>query len=270
MKDSSLEVPKMLSIIEKYNRLMKESIDGPNCLDESVCRGDCCSIKIDTPQFLAEKLIDLGLATQENFERGEIYSFNIKLNEESTRCVFFDKEINGCKLHLSRFKPPQCWIYPTGFFPNKTDCLHYNSWKITNPAATAEASKLLSEFDDFSKKEFRMEFSTENVRKRLEELQYSIEKSELKPKQITGFIDGWNTFFLYSEDEFNISISTICSELKCGHEFGTCKTICEQLKNILVRCAKSTIPTIIKEKGPQTAYPLYELYERYRLIKQNT
>ena len=246
---------------------MKEAISGPNCLDKKMCRGDCCSIKIDMPRVLAEKLIDLGFATKENFERGEIYSFNIKLNDDSTRCVFFDREINGCKLHQSGFKPPQCWIYPTGFFPNKTDCIHYTNWKIINPVATAEASKLLSIFDDFSKKEFMIEFSTENVIKRLERLQNSIDKSNFKPKQISGFTDGWDAFSLYSEDDFNITVSTICSEIKCGQEFGTCKSICEQLKHHLVHCAMTTIPVVLKEKGPQITYPLYDLYERFRKIK---
>ncbi len=238
---------------------MKSAIEGPNCLDKSVCKGDCCSIKIDIPKVLAEKLIEMGLASRDNFERGEIYSFNIKLNEDSTRCVFYDENLNGCSLHQSGFKPPQCWIYPTGFFPNKTDCIHYKNWRIVDTKATSEASEILGQFDSFSKEEFQIEFSKKNVDSRLSKLKETIISSEFKPKQITGFVDGWDSFSLYSEDNFNISISTICREQHCQKEFGTCGEICLALKEKLISLAQTMIPKIIENRGPQSVYPLSDL-----------
>lgn len=238
---------------------MKSAIEGPNCLDKTVCKGDCCSIKIDIPKVLAEKLIEIGLASKDNFERGEIYAFNIKLNKDSTRCVFYDKELNGCSLHQSRFKPPQCWIYPTGFFPNKTDCIHYNNWRIADTKATSEASEILARFDEYCKLEFQNEFSKENIARRLSKFKDSIESTKLKPKQISGFMDGWQSFSLYSEDDFNISISTLCREIHCQQEFGQCGEICKELKEKLIRIAETMIPKIIETKGPQSVYPLSDL-----------
>lgn len=253
---------RMLNIVLKYNELMKGAIEGPNCLDKSVCRGDCCSIKIDIPKFLAAGLIEKGYAKKTDFERGEIYSFNIKLNADSTRCIFFDKELNGCSLHQTGLKPPQCWIYPTAFFPGKTDCIHYSNWKIVDTNATKQASELLSEFDDYCKKEFAEEFKPENVAKRLGKLREFLDKTELKPKQISGFIDGWESFSLYSEDDYNISISTVCNKIKCDKEFGKCEKMCDELKNRLMDKAIKVIPKIISEKEPQSCYPLSEI-ERY-------
>ncbi len=238
---------------------MMHAIDGPNCLDSSVCKGDCCSIKIDIPRILAEKLIEIGLATRDNFERGEIYAFNIKLNTDSTRCVFFDKILNGCSLHQSGFKPPQCWIYPTGFFPNKTDCIHFNTWRIKDTHATSEASDILAQFDAYSKQEFQQEYSKENINRRLAKLKEKIESARIKPKQITGFVDGWDSFDLYSEDDFNVSVSTLCRDIDCEKEFGTCSAICISLKEKLQYLAQERIPNVIETLGPQSSYPLSEL-----------
>ena len=64
----------MLNIVLKYNELMKGAIEGPNCLDSRVRR--CCSIKMIFR--ILGRMTDRERLCKNGFERGEIYSFNIK------------------------------------------------------------------------------------------------------------------------------------------------------------------------------------------------
>ena len=100
-------------VIEKYNSLMSEAIEGPDCTDPKKCKGDCCSIKIDVPKVLAEEYIKRGYASKDDFIRSDVFSFHLRFDENTGKCFLFDKEKNGCSVHNSGIKPPQCWIYPT-------------------------------------------------------------------------------------------------------------------------------------------------------------
>jgi len=102
-------------ILRRYNRLMKEAIDGPNCIDPNICHGDCCSIKIDVPKVLANEYIKNGWATKDDFIRSDVFSFHQRFDDISGKCFLFDKSLNGCSVHETGIKPPQCWIYPTNF-----------------------------------------------------------------------------------------------------------------------------------------------------------
>ncbi|GAG76255.1 unnamed protein product, partial [marine sediment metagenome] len=37
-------------VVQQFNSLMKSAIEGPSCIDPHICKGDCCSIKIDVPK----------------------------------------------------------------------------------------------------------------------------------------------------------------------------------------------------------------------------
>ena len=104
---------KFWSVVKRFNALMNSAIDGPNCLD--MCHGDCCSIRINVPKILANEFINLGYANKEDFIRSDVFSFKLRFDEKKGKCFLFDKNINGCSVHNSGIKPPQCWIYPTNF-----------------------------------------------------------------------------------------------------------------------------------------------------------
>jgi len=154
-------------IIRKYNNLMKSSIIGPNCIDPEICRGDCCSIKIDIPKVLAKEYIKREYATKEDFIRSDIFSFQLRFNEKTGKCFLFDKEINGCKVHNSGIKPPQCWIYPTGFSNpegKEISCKKTKGWKITNSENLKQAEKLLNYYNFLCQVEAKKELININKR----------------------------------------------------------------------------------------------------------
>ena len=133
-------------IIKKFNYLMKSAIKGPNCTDPSICHGDCCSIKIDVPKILAEEYIKRGYAKKKDFTRSNVFSFQLRFEDKTGKCFLFNKEINGCLVHNTGIKPPQCWIYPTSFsntFNVEIQCKHASGWKIIDSKKTKTAEKLL-------------------------------------------------------------------------------------------------------------------------------
>ena len=105
---------KFWQVVRRFNNLMSSAIEGPNCI--FVCHGDCCSIKINVPKILAQEYIKKGDATKDDFIRGDIFSFKLRFDDLKGKCFLYNKKINGCLVHNSGIKPPQCWIYPTKFF----------------------------------------------------------------------------------------------------------------------------------------------------------
>jgi hypothetical protein len=69
---------------------MASAIQGPNCIDEKICHGDCCHIHIDIPRILANYYIEHNLAIKENFIRGEIFSFNWQFDLKILNVFFMD------------------------------------------------------------------------------------------------------------------------------------------------------------------------------------
>ncbi|MBN1801019.1 MAG: YkgJ family cysteine cluster protein, partial [Candidatus Lokiarchaeota archaeon] len=145
---------KLISLVQKYNYLMGQAIQGPNCVDPTICLGDCCSIRIDVPKKLAEEYIKRKYAKETDFIRSNIFTFQLRFNESTTKCFLFDKSINGCSVHDSGIKPPQCWIYPTGFssedkIPIK--CKKASGWFIMDKEKAQKAKKLLDEYINLCK-----------------------------------------------------------------------------------------------------------------------
>ncbi|MFX1523240.1 MAG: hypothetical protein ACFFCC_07050, partial [Promethearchaeota archaeon] len=135
---------KFWEIVKNFNDLMSSAIRGPNCLD--ICHGDCCSIKIDIPKILAKEYIKRGFASKDDFIRSDVFSFKLRFDEKKAKCFLYDKKINGCLVHNSGIKPPQCWIYPTNFSnPDNKDisCKRTKGWKIIDSDKTKEAEDLL-------------------------------------------------------------------------------------------------------------------------------
>ena len=231
---------------------MKSAIEGPNCIDPQICRGNCCSIKIDVPKILAEEYIKRGYANRRDFVRSNIFTFQLRFNEKTGKCFLFDKEINGCSIHKSGIKPPQCWIYPTGFSnPNNYEisCKKSSGWKIINIAKAKEAEMLLQKYiflcNIEAKKELRL------IRERLGYKDSTVLSAEGLSLQMKKFC------FLYSEN--------------CKHlvdNFLDCTIICEVVADKLIEFLIENLYPYIKEKGQDTYgdYPLFKLFAEKDLL----
>ena len=265
------------TIIRKFNILMKEAIEGPDCTNPDLCKGDCCSIKIDVPKVLAEEYINKSLATETDFIRSNIFSFHLRVDEKTGKCFFFDNQINGCKIHNSGIKPPQCWIYPAGFsnLENKDiSCKKLPGWKITNPEKTLEAEKLLKKYIFLCQLEARKEFV--NILKRIgikEEKESLILLENLKnniksapPSSIGGFKDGWDHLEILSAEGLSFQMKKICLlvNAKCKmlpNDYFECKNTCEIVALEIIQFLQKNLLKFVKSQGLEVDghYPLYQL-----------
>jgi hypothetical protein len=267
------------SLVKKYNKLMKSSIVGPNCIDPSICRGDCCSIKIDVPRVLAKQYIKRGFASKNDFVRSDIFTFQLRFNENTGKCFLFDKKINGCKVHNSGIKPPQCWIYPTGFSNKEGDlisCKRVSGWKIANLNKVIQAEKLLEKFNFLCEIEAKKELRQINKRigkkksKNSEERTSLLKKKimEVAPSQLGGFKDGWDFFDILLAQGMSLQMKKFCIKhnKQCAYpkdNFFDCQNICVIIADKLIEFLQDNIYEYVKSEGPDTdgEYPLIKLFE---------
>ena len=262
---------KFWEIVKKFNFLMRSAIEGPNCLE--VCKGDCCSIRIDVPKILAEEYIKRGYATEEDFIRSDDFSFKLRFDDEKAKCFLFDKNLNGCSVHNSGIKPLQCWIYPTKFSnPNNESlsCKKTNGWKIIDPKKTKEAEELLKYYVFLCQLEAKKELKNISMR-----LNNSLQKKSLifslresTPCYIAGFKDTWDKIKILSAQGLSLQIKKFCqkynencSYMKDNYFLG-CKKLCENVINALINFLQQNLNEYVKREGPSSdgKYPLFKFY----------
>ncbi|MBD3341659.1 MAG: hypothetical protein GF353_21320 [Candidatus Lokiarchaeota archaeon] len=265
------------SIIEQYNKLMKSAISGPNCINPSICRGDCCSIKIDIPKTLAEEYIKRGYATEKDFIRGDVFSFSLRFDEKSRKCFLFDKKLNGCKVHNSGIKPPQCWIYPTNFEnPEEKEikCKKIGGWQIKDKKKASKAQFLLEKYIFLCQIEAKREQKRILNRIIKENGTFKCKKAikkemmELAPSSIAGFKDSWKRIKILGAQGYSLQMKKFCLKYDndCKHlkeNFLYCPSVCEKIAEKLFMFLLKILPKFVKENGASTdgEYPLYRLFE---------
>ncbi|MFX1468073.1 MAG: hypothetical protein ACFFB8_05370 [Promethearchaeota archaeon] len=258
-------------IVENYNTLMSSAIEGPNCT--TVCKGDCCSITIDIPKILAKEYIKRGYATKDDFIRSNVFSFKLRFDEHKGKCFLFDKSINGCIVHNSGIKPPQCWIYPTNFSnPENRDisCKKANGWKIIDTQKAKEAEKLLKYYVFLCEIEAKKE-----IKKIKHRLSISIFENSLKtillstiPHQLAGFKDTWDRITILLAQGVSLQVKKFCKKYnkKCDYiknqNFLDCQSICEKVSIGLLEFLEQKLYKYV-QKNPDSEgeYPLFKLTE---------
>ena len=256
---------------------MKTAIEGPNCTNTQICKGDCCSIKIDIPKVLAQEYILRGYAEKSDFTRSNIFSFQLRFNEKTGKCFIFSEVLNGCSVHNSGIKPPQCWIYPTDFSnPSKMDisCKKISGWKIIDYQRAKKAEKLLKQYIFLCQIEAKKE--SKGISKRLGKLTRGIgnkncgflfkELRKIAPRNLGGFKDQWDRLDLLSAEGLSLQMKKFCVKYKkeCHFlvdDFINCDEICVEIANNLVEFLQENLFTYINTEGSdvQGHYPLYKL-----------
>ena len=248
---------------------MSSAIEGPNCL--SICHGDCCSIKINVPKILAKEYIEKGYANKEDFIRSDIFSFQLRFDDDKGKCFLYDKKVNGCLVHTSGIKPLQCWIYPTNFSNpdlKEISCKRASGWKIIDLDKAQKAEKYLEYYVFLCKLEAKKElknihkrFSNSNSKKNLKEL-----LMKTAPSRMAGFKDSWDSFSLLPAEGISLQLKKFCRELNqnCGKEFLECSSICEKMSGFLLSgFLQQNLYLFVKTNGLDTEgkYPFIKLFE---------
>jgi hypothetical protein len=246
---------KFWSIVKRFNNLMKTAVNGPNCL--KICNGDCCSIKIDIPKVLAAEYIKKGFADKNDFIRGNVFSFTLRFDENNAKCFLFDTSINGCLVHNSGIKPPQCWIYPTNFSnPENKDikCKRARGWKINDSEKVKKAEKLLKYYIFLCKLESKKESNL--IKKRLNN---SIKKKNLRnllkhtsPSALAGFKDTWDEIIPLHAEGISLQMKNFCKKFntKCGSDYFKCESICDNIIEELVKFLQQNLFSYVQNHGP--------------------
>ncbi|MFX0177489.1 MAG: hypothetical protein ACFE85_14845 [Candidatus Hodarchaeota archaeon] len=255
-------------VVEKYNSLMLEAIRGPDCTDPEKCKGDCCSIKIDVPKVLAKEYIKRGYASKEDFIRSDNFSFQLRFDEGTGKCFLFNKAINGCKVHLTKIKPLQCFIYPTNFAnPEGKDisCKSLSGWKIIDSKKTYEAEKLLENYIFLSKLEAKDELKKIKKRIRFEKLKNLLRITA--PSSLGGFKDSWEDFELLHAEGLSLQMKKFClfHKKSCKFlpdDFFECKSLCNEIMDELLNFLRKYFFNFVMKNGPDISgeYPLYKLF----------
>jgi Fe-S-cluster containining protein len=257
---------------------MNSAIEGPNCIDPQTCKGDCCSIKIDVPKVLANEYIRRSYADINDFVRSNVFSFQLRFDEKTGKCFLFDKEINGCSIHDSGIKPPQCWIYPTGFSNpdgKPIRCKRVAGWSIKDIQKAKQAGDLLKTYIFLCKIEAKKELRY--IQKRLNDSDKKISKSslysikkELKkipPSGLGGFKDLWENIGILPAEGFSLQMKKFCVQTNKNCQFLEdnfikCPNICETIANKLVEFLQENLAVYVKKKNADVSgeYPLYKLF----------
>ncbi|TFF93775.1 MAG: hypothetical protein EU543_02840 [Promethearchaeota archaeon] len=262
-------------LIRSFNELMKDSISGPDCTDPSICLGNCCGIQIDVPKILAQKYIELGYAKKEDFIRSNIFSFKLRFDDKKAKCFLFDPDINGCSVHHTGIKPPQCWIFPTGF-NNKNQnikCKRTDGWRINDFKKTKKAESLLQKYNQLCFHEAKVEM--DKVTERIENSLRASEKMNIinklgsyKPSELGGFQDSWDSIILLPAEGISLQMKKFCLKKnpKCKFlpdNFLDCEYICKDVGIALIKFLRNNIYQVINTYGinPNGHYPLYLLFE---------
>jgi Fe-S-cluster containining protein len=250
---------------------MKSAIEGPNCLD--ICNGDCCSIRIDVPKIMAEEYIKQGYANKNDFIRGDVFSFKLRFDEKKGKCFLFDKSINGCLVHNSGIKPPQCWIYPTNFSNlenSDISCKVANGWRINDPEKAKKAEELLKYYVFLSQLEAKKE--AREIYNRLNEILYKNSLLNLlkqtSPSQLAGFRDTWDCFTTLPAQGVSLQMKKICRKYneKCeyiAYNFLDCRNICGKVAKGLLDFLQQNLLCYVKKQGldSEGEYPFIKLFE---------
>ncbi len=263
---------KFWEVVRKYNFFMRSAIDGPNCL--VVCNADCCSIKINVPKILAQEYIKQGYASKEDFIRGDVFSFKLGFDDETGKCFLYNKKINGCLVHKSGIKPPQCWIYPTNFSnPEHKDisCKKAVGWRIIDFEKTKEAEKLLKYYIFLCELEAKKELKKIKTRltKISSENNLKILLKKTSPSQLAGFRDTWDCITILPAQGVSLQMKKFCEKYNNNCEyiknlnFLECQYICDKVVNGLCKFLQQNLDRYVQKNGPDSAgeYPFFKLFE---------
>jgi hypothetical protein len=259
------------SVVKKYNRLMKGAVEGPDCINPAICNGDCCGIQIDVPKVLANKYIERNYASKKDFIRSNIYSFKIRFDLKSCKCVLFDSKLNGCSVHKTGIKPPECWIYPTGLTKNEKQeykCKNAKGWRIVDSKKLKEAKMLFEHYKFLCFLEARKEMK--NIRKRIlnsKEKNLNEQLQTYKPFKLAGFKDIWDKIVPLPAEGYSLYLKRFCEKYNptCKYlpeDFLNCDHICQPIAQELITFLERNLYVYCRKEGvdPSGKYPFYKLF----------
>ncbi len=250
----------ILQVVKKFNEVIRDTINGPNCLDRDICLGECCFVQLPLPKCLASYYIQRGWADASFFKRGSEFAFVMSVDLQSLRCKFFDFSLNGCSLHVSGFKAPHCWVYPTGLDGDEINhsCKKASGWDVTNLERLKEAKTILGEYVTLCKEEAIKENSEDQILVRLNTGSF-VTLPKVSPYQMAGVQDSWDQFHILKDEGYSMGMKYFCDELHCSHSYFQCEQVCEEAYVQFRRYFEQNLPKYIEEYGFKQEYSILDI-----------
>ncbi len=249
----------ILNLVKQINRNATALGEGPNCLDPSFCTAKCCYTSPDLPKTLVNHYIGENWATIDQFELSNTLEFRIKLNPGTKRCVFYDPKLNGCLIHTTDMKPPQCTLYP--FNEQETKHICRNNYEfIFDTAEMNSLMRIFDEYYDLAKNEFRENNTEAKIRTKLEAQILPILKTH-KPSEIEGIREDASGFHIHSSLKLSYEGVEYCNAISCEYYYEDCPKVCN---SFLDRVIEDLISIIFSRKNKHQITDEYRLRSLFR------
>ncbi len=236
----------ILEVISKIHQICKFSLTGPDCVDRQICDGACCRTSPDIPPVLATRLVNLGLAQEEDFVPSDFLPFRVRITADTSRCALFDPGINGCKVHFTPLKPPQCWVYPLQlddnfhtphpshilYTPNISHTCRKGYQFFVDPQKLGGIRELLECYKDLTLDDVKKYQSHDSISRRVQ----SNLRPQLSDLSISSFLGVRVTvtgFKLLRSSGTNFLWADFCTLFKCETDYSCCRSPCPKIQDTI-------------------------------------
>ncbi len=222
---------KILTLIKQINIFAQTKIQAPDCIHIEDCTANCCYTTPNLPKILVLKLIKLKLAEEDDFTKSDTLAYRIKLNPITSRCKFYDPELNGCKLHKFQIKPPQCALYPLHERNPAQKCRLGYKFEI-KPTDYHRLINLFNEYYDLAREEF-YKINNEKFFKANLNSCFSRSISQIPPCKFLGIQELITEYEIKISQKPNFLLMPLCEAQECNTPFFECKSICFPIQKSL-------------------------------------
>ncbi|UYP45659.1 hypothetical protein NEF87_001944 [Candidatus Lokiarchaeum ossiferum] len=242
----------LLSLILNINKKCTSSISGTNCLDSEVCQGACCYSSQEISFAGAKALIEANLAQKSDFIRSDTLAFRIRLSPETKRCIFFDPNLNGCKIFHSNLRPAQCCVFPIQFDKTKHQCRMQKEFFIET-ADKMELKETTDRYIDLAREEALFLESEDKISQKFN-ISFISELRDIPPKHLFGVKEIFDEFHPLVKSKISFSLMDFCNIHGCDTIYEQCSGVCDQVINLLISDFVPALRQFIKNKGPKEEY----------------
>ena len=242
----------LLNHIRAINKKCSSCVSGTNCLDPNICRGACCYSSQEISYSGAKALIDADFAQKSDFIRSDTLAYRIRLTPETKRCVFFDPDLNGCRIFSSNLRPAQCCVFPIQFNKSEHYCRMEKAFFIETENKL-ELQEVTNKYIDLAREEALFLESKEIILQKLN-VRFRSELRKLAPKHVFGAKEIFDEIVPLTKSQISFSVMDYCNIHGCDTIYDQCLGVCEPVISLLIKDLIPALREFIKNKGPKEDY----------------
>ncbi|MHA1730589.1 MAG: hypothetical protein ACTSU5_01530 [Promethearchaeota archaeon] len=257
--------PEVLDLVREFNDLMREGVVGPNCVAKGACDPvhNCCSIHIDVPRALVDLYLSRGELGEDQIIRRGPFGFELGVDPESIKCVLLDQSTGGCRLHSTGLKPPQCWIYPTGFDGGRKTCKMGHAWDFPDDRARERARELFERYNEIASRQGSEEwrrvaawFDDERI---LRAFQATLTRTP--PREVAGICLSFRTLEVLPSEGSSLSLKRFCDELRpnCDEVFLECPSTCSDVARAVVEYTRNRVKALVLAGSFRESFSFFDM-----------